>query len=120
MPRTVACTIVALVIAGCGGGAAKDNEAGQKGPTSTNGGGGGNANASAGRTLFAAKCGTCHTLKAAGTGGTFGPNLDDLKPDKQTVLHQIANGGGGMPAKLYSGAQAAQVAAYVSSAAGNG
>src|SRR4051795_5301911 len=118
MRRLLACSVVVVAIAGCGGGdkgATKDNQAGQNGPTSTNGGGGGNANASAGRTLFAAKCGTCHTLKAAGTGGTFGPNLDELQPDEKTVLNQIAHGGGGMPAKLYTGAQAQTVAKYVSS-----
>ena len=30
-----------------------------------------------GKTLFIAKCGGCHTLAAAKTTGTIGPNLDD-------------------------------------------
>ena len=68
--------------------------------------------------IFAATCGTCHTLKAAGTGGRVGPNLDDLKPDKALVLHTIKTGPGGMPAGLLEGATADKVAAYVSRVAG--
>jgi hypothetical protein len=30
-----------------------------------------------GRTIFIAKCGSCHTLAQAKTQGTIGPNLDD-------------------------------------------
>src|SRR5215210_5748071 len=97
--------LIALLFAaaGCGGddsgGATKDNQAGQKGPSSTNGGGGGASpdNAADGRTIFASTCGSCHTLKAAETSGTFGPNLDELKPSKAVVLNQIDHGGGGMP-----------------------
>ena len=33
--------------------------------------------ASSGAPLFVEKCGGCHTLRAAGTQGTIGPNLDD-------------------------------------------
>jgi mono/diheme cytochrome c family protein len=54
--------------------------------------------ATAGKAVFAsAGCGGCHTLKAAGSSGNVGPNLDDLKPDEDTVVHQVTNGGGGMP-----------------------
>jgi mono/diheme cytochrome c family protein len=36
-----------------------------------------------GKTLFIAKCGACHTLAAAKTTGTIGPNLDDaFRADK--------------------------------------
>jgi mono/diheme cytochrome c family protein len=45
---------------------------------------GGTANASGhapdtsnGQTLFSSACGSCHTLSAAGTTGTIGPNLDN-------------------------------------------
>ena len=31
----------------------------------------------AGKTAFVAKCGSCHTLKRAGTTGVTGPNLDE-------------------------------------------
>jgi len=34
-------------------------------------------NPAAGKTLFVAKCGSCHTLAVAKTQGTIGPNLDD-------------------------------------------
>jgi cytochrome c6 len=51
-----------------------------------------------GKKIFTAKCGSCHTLKAAGTTGTVGPNLDQLKPSKQVAEHQVTVGGGVMPA----------------------
>ena len=35
-----------------------------------------------GEAVFAAAgCGGCHTLEAAGSSGSVGPNLDDAKPD---------------------------------------
>ena len=34
-------------------------------------------NPGTGKTLFVAKCGSCHTLAKANTQGTIGPNLDD-------------------------------------------
>lgn len=37
----------------------------------------GPANTSRGEKLFTDRCGQCHTLAAAGTQGTIGPNLDD-------------------------------------------
>ena len=38
-----------------------------------------------GRDLFVATCGGCHTLSAAGTSGTVGPDLDGLQPDDAQV-----------------------------------
>lgn len=78
--------------------------------------------AAAGKSVFAsAGCGGCHTLKAGGGSGNVGPNLDELKPDFDTVEHQVENGGGGMPP--YKGdlseKQIADVAAFVSSSAGS-
>jgi hypothetical protein len=35
------------------------------------------------------------TLKAAGTTGTIGPNLDALKPSESRVALQVTNGGAG-------------------------
>lgn len=55
--------------------------------------------AAAGKQVFtSAGCGGCHTLKAAGSSGTVGPNLDDLKPAYDRVVHQVEVGGGPMPA----------------------
>jgi cytochrome c6 len=71
-----------------------------------------------GRTLFAAKCGSCHTLKAAGTSGQVGPDLDAVRPDQATVKDAIAAGPDGMPANVVSGSQAKEVAAFVASVAG--
>lgn len=73
-----------------------------------------------GATIFKAECSSCHTLKAAGTTGTVGPNLDQLKPNQARVQRQVTNGGAIMPAfngKL-SAAQIAAVAKYVAGNAG--
>jgi mono/diheme cytochrome c family protein len=60
-------------------------------------------------------CGGCHTLAAAHSSATVGPNLDTLKPDYQAVTAQVTNGGGAMPAfkSKLSAQQIADVAAYV-------
>jgi mono/diheme cytochrome c family protein len=51
-----------------------------------------------GQALFGTNCRQCHTLKAYGAAGVVGPNLDELKPPKATVVRQVNNGGGPMPA----------------------
>lgn len=59
----------------------------------------GQGDAAAGKAVFAsAGCNACHTLKAAGATGTVGPNLDQLKPPYNVVVHQVEVGGGQMPA----------------------
>jgi cytochrome c6 len=62
-----------------------------------------------------AGCGGCHTLAAAKSTGTTGPNLDALKPNYQAVTAQVTNGGAVMPAfkGQLSTQQIADVAAYV-------
>lgn len=70
----------------------------------------------AGKQVFdTAGCSGCHTLKAAGATGTVGPNLDQLKPAEQIVVHQVENGGGVMPAfkGQLSPTQIQNVAAFV-------
>ena len=74
-----------------------------------------------GGSVFAsAGCGSCHTLQAAHSTGTVGPNLDALKPDYQAATAQVTNGGAGMPA--FNGQlntkQIADVAAYVVTSTG--
>jgi cbb3-type cytochrome c oxidase subunit III len=73
-----------------------------------------------GKDIFTANCGSCHTLKDAGTNGTVGPNLDQLKPSLAIVQKQVTNGGGAMPAfkGTLTPAQIMAVAKYVSSVAG--
>jgi cytochrome c553 len=82
--------------------------------------GGESAAVAAGKTVFTANCGTCHTLKEAGTSGTVGPNLDELEPEMATVEHQVETGGGGMPAfkGQLSTEEITDVATYVSTVAG--
>jgi mono/diheme cytochrome c family protein len=84
------------------------------------------ANLVHGKVLFVQKCGACHTLSHAGTTGSVGPNLDDAflqdraDGEKSTSIQglvsywiQYPNTQGLMPAKLYSGQSAQDVAAYV-------
>jgi mono/diheme cytochrome c family protein len=103
---------------GGGGGAKKTTGGGKKAA----GGGGGNAALIAqGKQLFQQNCGTCHTLKDAGTNGKVGPVLDQVKPSKSRVLSAVKNGGlgsGTMPANIVTGKDAEAVATYVSTVAG--
>jgi cytochrome c553 len=82
------------------------------------------ADESKGRDLFAARCTQCHTLAASSANATVGPNLDALKPPKALVLDALAKGrargNGQMPAQLYTGQDAQDVAAYVARVAGAG
>ena len=83
-----------------------------------------------GKQLFVAKCGVCHTLSHAGTTGSIGPNLDDaFRQDradgiKSTSIEglvddwiQFPNSQGTMPARIYTGQSAQDVAAYVAQVA---
>jgi mono/diheme cytochrome c family protein len=118
---------IALYVAKCAGNANCGVTAEKPKPATTtpSGGGGGGTTAPAakpdGKQVFAsAGCGGCHTLKDAGTTGNVGPNLDQLKPSKAIVAHQVEVGGGAMPAfkGQLSAAQIDAVAGYVSSVAG--
>ena len=83
-----------------------------------------------GKQLFVAKCAACHTLAHANSTGTVGPNLDDsFRQDrrdgvKSTSIEglvaywiQYPNSQGAMPAMLYKGQDAQDVAAYVAEVA---
>jgi cytochrome c6 len=73
-----------------------------------------------GKTIFTSSCGSCHTLAAAGTHGTVGPNLDQVKPAFARVQKQVINGGAIMPAfkDRLTDAQITAVAKYVAANAG--
>jgi cbb3-type cytochrome c oxidase subunit III len=122
----------ALLAAGCGTGGVA--------------GGAQRPDTAAGQQLFTQKCAACHTLAAAGTTGTIGPNLDNAfaasrqegypqSSIENVVLDQIRLGSGPiatyttskhftqqtpMPANLVTGKDAVDVAAYVASVAGAG
>src|SRR5688500_142862 len=66
-----------------------------------------------GRDLFVENCGSCHTLDAAGTEGSIGPNLDEAQVDTEEALAKIKEGPGAMPENLVSGQDAQAVAAFV-------
>ena len=122
-----AAVLLALValsagLAGCGGGeettptpetivGTLPEETTAEEPTSTLEG-----DPSNGAQVFAsAGCGGCHTMEAAGSSGTVGPNLDESKPDLELVIDRVANGAGAMPAfkDSLSEQEIADVAAYV-------
>jgi mono/diheme cytochrome c family protein len=72
--------------------------------------------AAAGESVYAsAGCGGCHTLEAAGSSGSIGPNLDDSKPAFALAVDRIANGRGAMPSfeGQLSEQEIADVAQYV-------
>jgi mono/diheme cytochrome c family protein len=84
-----------------------------------------------GRELFAKACAVCHTLAATKSVGRVGPNLDvrvgvDIATPagrKALVLGAItegrARGLGQMPALLYQGKEAEEVASFVAAVAGH-
>ena len=75
-----------------------------------------------GRQLFARRCGSCHTLEAAGSTAQVGPSLDQLRPTRELVLDAIeqgrSRGNGQMPSDLYGGDEAEAVAGFVAKAVG--
>ncbi len=88
----------------------------------TEAGGGEEAAAGAdGKTIFTANCAGCHTLADAGTSGTVGPNLDDLKPSEAQVEAIVTAGRGAMPSfdGTLSPEEIQAVSEYVSSVAGS-
>jgi mono/diheme cytochrome c family protein len=84
-----------------------------------------------GRELFARSCAVCHTLAGAKAVGRIGPNLDvrvgadisNAAGRKALVLSAIsegrARGLGQMPAQLYQGREAQEVAEFVAAVAGH-
>lgn len=115
--------VALLAVAGCGGeevGAEPETVIGTV-STETTGGGDVPAldlegDAASGEAIYASSgCGSCHTLAAAGSSGTVGPNLDDAKPSYELAVTRVTKGQGGMPS--FSGQlepqQIADVAQYV-------
>ena len=71
--------------------------------------------------LNKAVCSTCHTLADAGSNSQIGPNLNEIRPDKMTIMNVVTNGIGVMPP--YEGQLTQEeieaVAHYVSTSATN-
>ena len=66
--------------------------------------------------LGAGNCAACHTLSDAGSVGEIGPNLNQIRPQVQTILMSVRNGAGVMPAMegILSDEEIEAVAHYVS------
>jgi mono/diheme cytochrome c family protein len=144
LPLAVIAAALGLAVAGCGG----EEEASptpetvtgaiptETQPTETTGtettgtettgtettGGAAEGDPVAGKAVFtgASGCANCHTLSDAGATGNVGPNLDEAKPSADLVVDRVTNGQGNMPSFKTSltEQQIADVAAYVSSVAG--
>ncbi len=71
--------------------------------------------------LNKAVCSACHTLTDAGSNGQIGPNLNEIRPDKMTIMNAVTHGIGVMPA--YEGQLTSEeieaVSYYVSTVAAN-
>jgi mono/diheme cytochrome c family protein len=90
-----------------------------------------NAEEVKGRELFSHTCTVCHTLAAVKSVGRIGPNLDVRIGDElstpaarkalveNAILEGRAEGLGNMPAMLYQGKEAEEVAAFVAAVAGH-
>ena len=55
--------------------------------------------AAVGKKLFVVFCGKCHVMKAAGTTGTIGPNLDRDHVSYTNVVNAVVQGVGGIQAE---------------------
>ncbi len=88
--------------------------------TETETGSAGEGDPVAGKDIFIANCGGCHTLADAGTSGSVGPNLDDAQPSYELAVDRVTNGQGAMPPfqGTLTPQQIADVSAYVAQAAG--
>ena len=89
------------------------------------------AHSTAAKQAFTSNCGGCHTLKAAGTSGTTGPNLDDAfacaeeqgfarSTIRDVIRGQIDYASPPMPRELVKGEDADDVSDYVATVAGQG
>lgn len=85
----------------------------------------------AGAQIFNQRCAGCHSLASNGAQGSAenankreykdGPNFDERKEDRESVLYAIRNGGfssGPMPQNIVVGQQAEAVARYVAKYSG--
>lgn len=120
MARLIPIVLAALVL-GLGGVACGGDDDGEAGDTTTTeetttetsettG-----ETSAAGKEVFVANCGSCHTLEDAGTSGSIGPELDGIGLSEADIEAQVRTGGGGMPAFEgdLSEDEIAQVSAYV-------
>lgn len=115
----VALLLFSLAIAGCGSSSSSTSESStaDTGATAAE-----STNASAdGAKIFTDNCASCHTLKAAGSKGAVGPDLDKTKPDEALVNDRVTNGKGAMPAlkESLSADEIDAVSDYVATSAGS-
>jgi mono/diheme cytochrome c family protein len=66
----------------------------------------------AGKGYFVSTCGVCHTLRAAGTAGKVGPNLDKVPLLEATIIKAITNGGATVMSKAAAAKYTTQMLAY--------
>jgi mono/diheme cytochrome c family protein len=115
---------LALACAACGGGGYSSSPPAATSTAATTTPAAPAADVADGKALFPSTCGGCHTLAAAGTVGTTGPNLDKSNHTVSFLVDRITNGNtsndGVMPAFVGSltAQQIQDIAAYVAQNAG--
>ena len=68
-----------------------------------------------GKAIFTQRCGSCHTLSAAGTSGQVGPKLDGIPLSATQIQAVVRSGPGAMPSfeGTLSDAEIKAVASFV-------
>lgn len=99
--------VLAIVISYWGAHIVNQQQAAKKGGTQTQ------TTAQKPEQIFAQNCSACHGQNLQGGAG---PNLQHIgsQLSKAKILHQIKNGGGGMPANVIQGDAAQKVATWLS------
>src|SRR5262249_30933294 len=69
-------------------------------------------NPKAGKGFFVSTCGVCHTLKAANSVGSVGPNLDRSPLPEATIIKAITNGGATVMTKAAAARYTTQMVPY--------
>ena len=65
-----------------------------------------------GKQLFQTTCGVCHTLKAAGSVGNTGPDLNKVTLSEALIVRAITNGGATVMSRSLVAKYTTQMTAY--------
>ncbi|HUY71705.1 MAG TPA: c-type cytochrome [Gaiellaceae bacterium] len=69
-------------------------------------------NAKSGKPVFQTTCGVCHRLKAAGSVGNIGPDLNKVSLSEVVIIKAITNGGATVMSKVQAAKYTTQMTAY--------
>jgi mono/diheme cytochrome c family protein len=115
--------VLALVLAGCGGGGSSEGggtETTATETTATTGGDAGEGDATAGEIIWVQEgCNNCHAIDGMPATSLDGPNFDKTKPSHEEIIDAVTNGKGSMQSfeDTLSAQDIQNVAAYIEQAA---